>query len=488
VRTVIQKHFKYLAMVVALFVIASAVGAAILTQQRFRFPLLSEKPLRYELAMSTAQAVTPGQGQTIQVAGVQIGSIEKVHLENGQAIVEVGVQRKYRDLIREDSSALLRPRTGLKDMYIQLFPALDNEVAEEGYRIPVANTLPDVELHDILAQLDERTRDYIQLLVSGTGEGLDGRGKDLAEVFRRFGPTMRDLGMVNRAVAQERQALRRAVTSMADLNQRLARNPRALTELVDASAEALGAFAEEDDNLRATLTELAPTLEVARDTLRDAGPFARELRPTSDALVPVMRALDRANPLLAELSREGAPILRNQIRPFVRVSRPVVRDLRGAARGLAPALPELRRSLRVVNRLFNMLAYNPRGREAPGTPGREEGYLYWLAWTAHQTINLINIDDGNGPMRPVFLTGTCTTLQAFLNSEGAEAALAEFGFGLSGIIANLCGNPDGGPLDLDQILDQLPTDVIEQLPVPTLLQADPEADDKVREALREADR
>jgi hypothetical protein len=170
------------------------------------------------------------------------------------------------------------------------------------------------------------------------------------------------------------------------------------------------------------------------------------------------------------------------------VSRPVVRDLRGAARGLAPALPELRRSLRVVNRLFNMLAFNPRGREAPGTAGREEGYLYWLAWTAHQTINLINIDDGNGPMRPVFLTGTCTTLQAFLATEGAEAALAEFSFGLSPIIANLCGNPDGGPLDLDQILDQLPTDVIEQLPVRTLLRADPEADDKVREALREADR
>ena len=30
-----------------------------------------------------------------------------------------------------------------------------------------------------------------------------------------------------------------------------------------------------------------------------------------------------------------------------------------------------------------MAAYNPHGAEPPGTPGRDEGYLYWLGWLSH---------------------------------------------------------------------------------------------------------
>jgi phospholipid/cholesterol/gamma-HCH transport system substrate-binding protein len=486
--TAIRKNFQWVAMIIALFVISGAVAVGILGEQGFRFPLISEQPLRYELAMPTAQSVTPGQGQTIQVSGVQIGTIEKVWLADGKAIVEVGVERKYRDMVREGSTALLRPRTGLKDMYIQLFPDLDNDVAGEGYRIPVQNTLPDVELHDILENLDERTREYIQMFAAGAGEGLDGEGERLAEVFKRFGPTMEDLARVNRAVASERQALRRLVTSLADVNQRLARNPRALSEMVDASADALGAFAEEDDSLRETLTELAPTLEVTRETLEVAQPFAEELRPAADRLVPVMDEVVETNPAVANLAEEATPILRDEIRPFVRVSRPTVRQLRPAARDLSRSMPDLRGSLRVVNRFMNMLAHNPNGREGPDEPNREEGYLYWLAWTAHQTLNLINTDDGNGPMRPVLVTGTCTTLQAVVQMElGAGGPLAEYGLGLTDIIANLCGNPEG-PLDLDQILGTLPTEWLPELPLPQLLRADADAERKLEREIRERER
>ena len=37
----------------------------------------------------TAQAVTPGQGQTIVVSGVQIGQLGNVTLKNGIAIVQM---------------------------------------------------------------------------------------------------------------------------------------------------------------------------------------------------------------------------------------------------------------------------------------------------------------------------------------------------------------------------------------------------------------
>ena len=488
-KRVIMKNLRNFIAIIALAVIALGVAAYILNEQRFRFPLLSETPLKYEMALSSAAAVTPGQGQNVQVAGVQVGEITGVKLENGRAIVKVGIERKYKGLIRKDASALLRPRTGLKDMFIQLTPGSKGAPkAPEGFRIGIANTLPDVDLHEILSELDGRTRDYVRLLANGAGDGLKGRGDDLAEVFRRFRPTFRDLKLVNREVAKEHGSLRRLITSLARLNERLADDPQDLTELVDTSATTFRAFASEDDNLRDTISELAPTLTQARKTLRVVRPFAEELGPATSSLIPAMRALNRANPKVERLGKAATPIVRDEIRPFIRSARPVVRDLAPAAEGLAETFPELTRNVKVLNRFFNMLAFNPNGREPADKPGREEGYLWWLAWVSHQGTNLQNIDDANGPMRPVFLTGTCTTLQNFIKAEGVDAPLLEFGLNLSPLFANLCGDPDTGPaIDLDDLLAILPPRMTKELPKSIVEKVDPKASEKIDEALSKAE-
>jgi ABC-type transporter Mla subunit MlaD len=40
-----------------------------------RFPW-EGKPFQLQAAFSTAQAVTPGQGQTVRVSGVRVGDVE----------------------------------------------------------------------------------------------------------------------------------------------------------------------------------------------------------------------------------------------------------------------------------------------------------------------------------------------------------------------------------------------------------------------------
>jgi phospholipid/cholesterol/gamma-HCH transport system substrate-binding protein len=95
----------------------------------------------------------------------------------------------------------------------------------------------------------------------------------------------------------------------------------------------------------------------------------------------------------------------------VRASRPLIRNLRPAAANLATATPNLTRSLAVLNGLFNMIAYNPNGREGPDVKNRQEGYLFWIAWAAHQGLELFSTGDAHGPFRTVFTAGTCQTLQ-----------------------------------------------------------------------------
>jgi hypothetical protein len=95
-----------------------------------------------------------------------------------------------------------------------------------------------------------------------------------------------------------------------------------------------------------------------------------------------------------------------------------------------------------------MLGYNQGGREAPDKPGRDEGYLFHLGWLAHQTTNLQSVDDANGPMRPIFLTGTCSTLTSLVN----DLPQAEFALGLSPLLATVCKDPNTRSLSVRRSL------------------------------------
>jgi phospholipid/cholesterol/gamma-HCH transport system substrate-binding protein len=150
-----------------------------------------------------------------------------------------------------------------------------------------------------------------------------------------------------------------------------------------------------------------------------------------------VRQLENVNAQVSPFAREATPIVRTQIRPFSRRAQPLARDLAPAARGLARAIPEVARNGKVLNDFVNMLGHNPNGREAPDKAGREEGYLFWLSWLSHQTTNLQNIDDANGPMRPIFVTGTCSTFTSLVN----DLPQAEFALGLSPLLATVCKNP-----------------------------------------------
>ena len=445
---VIRKNIGPFSAVIVLIAIAAIVGGYILDNQRFRFPLAEDKPMRINVELDTAQAVTPGQGQTVQVAGVEIGDIGQVSLKDGRAVVGLDIKKEFEDLIRPDARALLRPRTGLKDMYVQVFPGKRGAPVKEGFTIPISSSLTDVDLDEILSELDARTRDYLTLLVNGAGEGLRGKGEALANVLKRYGPTIRDLGRVNREVSKERVALRRLVTSLSQLNGELARRPQDLTRLVSGASGTLRAFAGEDDDLRDAVGELAPTLQTATATLNAVAPFAEELGPTTKALLPAVRELEDVNAAVSPFAREATPVVRKRIRPFVRAAGPVVKDLAPAARGLARTFPELDRNAKVLMDFVNMLGHNEDGREAPDKDGRDEGYLFHLGWLAHQTANLQSVDDAHGPMRPIFLTGTCSTLTSLVN----DLPQAEFALGLSPLLATVCKNPGTRSLSIRRSL------------------------------------
>ena len=423
--TAIRKHLKEFVALIALAVVAGTVAFYILGQERFRFPW-EPAPLHLNAALSTAQAVTPGQGQTVRVSGVKVGEIGGVKLQNGQAIVSMEIDPEYKTLIHTDASALLRPKTGLKDMFLEVSPGSHSApVAKGGFTIPVQNTLPDVNPDEIYGALDADTRQYLQLLVNGAGEGLKGRGGDLQEVFRRFEPTHRDLARVTEQVATRRQNLRRLITSLHVLNGELANKSVDLTQLVDSSSAVFRAFASEDGSIANAIQLFPPALRQTTDTLGKVRTFADVLRPAANHLRPVAVALNRANHAVTPFAQEATPLLRNDIRPFVVAARPLVRSLRPAATNLATETPDLTGSFTVLNHLFNMIAYDPNGNDAPYDGSQQRPYLFWIAWVDHMANNLFSTADANGPYRPIVLGGTCQSISAIGDAAGLPSGLTD---------------------------------------------------------------
>jgi phospholipid/cholesterol/gamma-HCH transport system substrate-binding protein len=427
----LRKHFLALLPLFGLALIAMAVAGYILAHQRLRFPYIEDEPIRMQVELPTAQAVMPGQGQTVRVSGVQIGSIGDIELEDGHAVVELEIEKKYDGLIRADATALLRPKTGLKDMFLEVDPG-NGKPLGEGDRIPLGNAIQDVNLDEILAMLDRDTREYLLLLVHGAGKGLEGRGKDLREVFRLFEPTHRDLARLNSSVATRKANLRRLVHSLNQLSDELGGKEDELAQLVSSASRVFRAYASEDRNISDAVHELPEALRQTTRTVGEVERLAKVLGPASEHLRPAARALGRAQRALRPLSLEGEPLLREEIRPFVRAARPTVRYLRPAARDLAKSTPNLNRSLVVLNRLFNMASYNPRGREGPDDPNRDEGYLFYLGWLPHNSATLFSTGDAHGPFRPQLVAASCQTLRTL----AGDRPETEFALNLTPILTN----------------------------------------------------
>lgn len=432
----IRRNLPRFLLLLAFMSIGIAVGAYIVAHQRMRFPLIEEEPITLKAELPTAQAVTPGQGQTVRVSGVQVGEVGQVDLVDGRPIVELNIEPEYEGLITDRATALLRPKTSLKDMFLEVDPGRGRPL-EEGETLDVTQTIEDVHPDQVLRMLDADTRDYLKLLVAGAGLGLKGRGEDLREIFRLFEPTHRDIARVNSAVATRRASLRRLVHSLRQLYGELAGREDELAGLVASSARVFRSYASEDASISEAVRELPAALRQTTDTLGEVERLAEVLGPASERLQPVARALERSQVALRPLAREATPLLEERIRPLVRDARPLVRELRPASRDLAKSTPDLTRVFGVLNRFFNMAAFNPNGREGPDVLGREEGYLFWLAWVSHQSATLFSTSDAHGPFRPSLIAFSCQTARSLAHDEPG----AEFFLNLTPILTNpaVCG-------------------------------------------------
>ncbi len=418
-RRAIQKHLRDVLAIIAIAIVGVLVGGYILSNQRFYapswVPVIGSDFVDYQAQMATAQAFTAGQGQTVMVAGVTVGEIGQVTLVDGRAQITMKLKRKYTPIYK-DATVLSRPKTGLNDMTIELDPGNPSAgKLKQGGVIPISQTVPNVNPDEFLAGLDIETRNYIQLLVGGAGRGLEGNAANLSATLKRFDPTARYVTRITKLLVARQRNIKRSIRNFRLLSEALGDKDTQLAQFVDSSNSVFRAFANTEQGLRETIRELPAALEATNNAALKSQELTSVLGPTLDELLPTAKGLAPALEAFQQFATETKPVIEDQIGPFTEIAQPSAAALRPAAADLAATQPQLASSFKVLNDLFNGLAYNP--------PGKQEGYLYWLAWANHTAASMLSSQDGQGPTRRGVVLGSCDSLRVFEAVGRANAIL-----------------------------------------------------------------
>ena len=268
-----------------------------------------------------------------------------------------------------DATALLRPKTSLKDMFLEVDPGRGQAARARARPLPSAQTIADVIPDEILAHARRRhARLPAACWSTGAGRGLEGPrrrpARDLPAVRAHAPrPRARELGG-GRPPRQPAPA--RALAGPAQ--RRAGRQARTSWRGWCMSASRVfRAYASEDQNISAAVRELPSALRQTTDTLGEVERLAEVLGPASEHLRPAARALGpQPGGAAAAGARGRAAAARARSGRSCATRGRWCASCGPASRDLAAATPDLTRVFEVLNRLLQHGRVQPARPRGPG--------------------------------------------------------------------------------------------------------------------------
>lgn len=306
----------------------------------------------YKVAFGSAQNLRPDS--PVRIAGVEVGKVKSVEplgpqseelaaseTGDGEPVTNTGalatLELNDEGLpLKEDATFKLRPRLFLEgNLFVDVFPGSPAAaVADPDRAFPPTQTSNTVQLGEILTGSFQRdSRRDLQTLLDEFGTALidEGGAESFRVLYRTSKGNFKNTALVAEAFLGENpRDLSNLIRNLDKVVRGLGANERALQDTVTNLRIVTGSLAAEGANLEAAVAELPRVLDAADPAfanLNAAFPplraFAREALPGVES---TPRTLDAATPLL------------NQIRLLARPQ-----ELRGLARDLVPAVPNLAR-------------------------------------------------------------------------------------------------------------------------------------------------
>jgi len=267
----------------------------------------------YRLTMETGGQLV--KGNQVLIGGAPVGSIKEVELqENGQAEVTISVDRK----LHEGTEAINRATSlsGIANRYISLQPGPDNAPElEDNEVINAVDTTSPVDLDQLFNTLRAPERKGLQDIIQGSATIYAGRAAEANDVYKFLSPSLVATDKLLQELALDERVLTDFLVNGSSVVTALAERRDDLSQLTSNANVALGAIASQNESLDRALVALPPALRQANTTFFN-------LRATLDDLDPFVATAKTG-------TKNLAPFLR-QLKPVIRRSVPVFRDLRRA--------------------------------------------------------------------------------------------------------------------------------------------------------------
>ena len=278
------------------------------------------------------------EGNIVQTSGKRVGVIKHIGLtEDGRAEVEMELEPDFAPL-RQGTSATIRQssQSSAAGRYIDLAlaPAGAPEIPDGGL-IEQRHTTTQVDIDQLFALFDDRTRKGLRNFIRGNASLYAGRGEQANLGWHYLNPSLRASTRLFAELHHDDELLQRFIVASSKLVTDVAERRDDLASLIDGLATTLGAIGQERTsladairqlppfmrranttfvNLRATLDEVDPLVEESKPVARRLRPVLRQLRgfaidgrTTVSGLADIVRRPGRSNDLL-ELSRSTLPL------------------------------------------------------------------------------------------------------------------------------------------------------------------------------------
>jgi len=334
---------RNLIAIATLLALGSVFVGYFLAHERFN-PPWEDRYTLYAL-FDESGAVSPGNGQEVRIAGVPVGDIRGAEVtDDGLARLELRIDEGQE--LHQDARVLLRPKSPLNDMYVEISPGSSSEPAlGEGDTIPVQQTVSPVQVDEVLAHLDTNTQAALTSLLAESDVALVNAPAELPAGLDETRHLLKDLAPVMDRLETRRENLARLVHALAEVSSAAGSNDQRLQRLAGSLSTTLHTVA----GRRTALDQaLAPLPELSTELRRTSGSVARLAGQLDPTLANVRKASDA---LPGALERFGDSIEEldgfiEDAEPVVDRAGPVVGDLRAAA----PSVRRIAGDLRPITR------------------------------------------------------------------------------------------------------------------------------------------
>jgi virulence factor Mce-like protein len=287
------------AVYVAMFAVLCVVGMEFLAINIGQAnPLSSE----YQVHAVFVDADGVPTAADVRVAGVQVGKVTAVSHDPknpGFSVVTMQISNANSVPVYSNGFAVVRPKTLLGEKYVDLTVG-DRSAGESiptGGYLPQARTSKDVSNDEIFNAFDAKTRQQQQVVLQELDRATQGRAGDIQALLPQLTQIVQDLSPLAKVYEKDNPQVDSIFVNFNTLMQTLADEHGQLAGLLANGNAALGAIAQRDTSLIATLKGYS---DVATEFNNAMAPTVNEQRAALQKLAPTFDKLNQMFSLIID--------------------------------------------------------------------------------------------------------------------------------------------------------------------------------------------